>query len=281
MSSQNPLEKKLDRYYEDIMNKIMEILQTQKDLLGEEKDLKKDVAKLKEHVLEIKTNIQAIEAKLSSKSSGISHVSGSHQPHPPLGTSIASAATLSSAAGSNQGQQTGAHLPASSKSLKDFLAQEFAIFDVKVLNAFIKSTKEVIKTNTKNDPTFLKPVIEAGMTLPIVIAGKMPLSRDKGKGAMAFSMALEAAQAITKAVFMMPEDGKVNDADIKDVTSEICNQICGKSKLTLKSEGYSFEIGLPEIHQGNPTELLAKLGHPKVALHFEYLKKPFFVFFWG
>ncbi|WP_186645439.1 chemotaxis protein CheX [Fluviispira vulneris] len=279
MSSQNPLEKKLDRYYEDIMSKIMEILQTQKDLLGEEKDLKKDVAKLKEHVLEIKTNIQAIEAKLSSKSSGIS--GGSPQPHPPLGASTVSAATLSSVASSNQAQQSGAHLPASSKSLKDFLAQEFAIFDVKVLNAFIKSTKEVIKTNTKNDPTFLKPVIEAGMALPIVIAGKMPLSRDKGKGAMAFSMALEAAQAITKAVFMMPEDGKVTDADIKDVTSEICNQICGKSKLTLKNEGYSFEIGLPEIHQGNPTELLAKLGHPKVALHFEYLKKPFFVFFWG
>ncbi|KAB8029062.1 chemotaxis protein CheX [Fluviispira multicolorata] len=281
MSNQNPLEKKLDRYYEDIINKIMEILQTQKDILGEEKEIKKDIAKLKEHLLEAKTNIHTIESKLAGKNFTAATSSPSRQPNAPMGTSTVSAANLSTIAAVNQPQHTAANQPASSKSLKDFLAQEFAIFDVKVLNAFIKSTKEVVKTNTKNDPTFLKPVIEAGIMLPIIIAGKMPLSRDKGKGAMAFCMALEAAQAITKAVFMMPEDGKVTDADIKDVTSEICNQICGKSKLTLKNEGYSFEIGLPEIHQGNPDELLAKLGHPKVALHFEYLKKPFFVFFWG
>ena len=62
----------------------------------------------------------------------------------------------------------------------------------------------------------------------------MNLSRDKGKGQMAFCMELESVSAITRAVFMSPEEAKVSDADIKDVTSEICNQICGKSKLALK-----------------------------------------------
>ena len=42
MSAQNPLEKKLDRYYEDIIDKIMELIETQKNVLGEQKELKKD-----------------------------------------------------------------------------------------------------------------------------------------------------------------------------------------------------------------------------------------------
>jgi hypothetical protein len=51
MSSPNPLEKKLDRYYEDIIEKIMEIIEAQKNILGEQKEIRKDVAKLKEHLL--------------------------------------------------------------------------------------------------------------------------------------------------------------------------------------------------------------------------------------
>ncbi len=277
MSAPNSLEKKLDRYYEDIIDKIMELIETQKNVLGEQKELRKDVAKLKEHLLEAKTGIEQIDVKISnlgrgavggSSSGGASKIvsSSSSATHPP---NAAHAAPPTTSQGS------------SPKSLKDFLAQEVAIFDVKVLNAFIKSTKEIIKTNTRTEPVFLKPIIEAGINLPIVIAGRMHLARDKGKGSMAYCMELESASAITRAVFMLPDDAKVTDADIKDVTSEICNQICGKSKLALKTDGYSFEIGLPEIHQGQPKELLGVLGAPKVALFFEYLKKPFYVLFWG
>lgn len=276
MSAPNSLEKKLDRYYEDIIDKIMELIETQKNVLGEQKELRKDVAKLKEHLLEAKTGIEQIDAKISNlgrgaigavSSGGTSKVASSSATHPPNAAQAASQKT-------SQGG-------VSPKSLKDFLAQEVAIFDVKVLNAFIKSTKEIVKTNTRTEPVFLKPIIEAGINLPIVIAGRMQLARDKGKGSMAYCMELESASAITRAVFMLPEDAKVSDADIKDVTSEICNQICGKSKLALKTDGYSFEIGLPEIHQGQPKDLLAVLGTPKVALFFEYMKKPFYVLFWG
>ncbi|APJ02851.1 chemotaxis protein CheX [Silvanigrella aquatica] len=291
MSSQNSLEKKLDRYYDDIIDKIMELIETQKNVLGEQKELRKDVAKLKEHLLEAKTAIEQVEAKISNLNRGSpsgvypgssvrTSYSSSHtpaiphiQPNTTTVTSVPAAGQVPAAA-----TTTSAAAP---KSLKDYLAQEVAIFDVKVLNAFIKSTKEIVKTNTKNDPTFLKPMIEAGINLPIVIAGRMNLSRDKGKGSMAFCMEKESGAAITRAVFMLPEDAKVTESDIKDVTSEICNQICGKSKLALKNDGYSFEIGLPEIHQGKPKELFAVLGRPKVALFFEYMKKPFYVLFWG
>ena len=268
----NSFEKKLDRYYDDIIDKIMELIETQKNVLGEQKELRKDVAKLKEHLLEAKTNIEQIDAKISNLGRG--SLSGSAS----SGSSGSSSQKTSQT--SSQGGSSGAS-GGQTKSLKDFLAQEVAIFDVKVLNAFIKSTKEIIKTNTRTEPAFLKPVIEAGIKLPIVIAGRMNLARDKGKGSMAYCMELESASAITRAVFMLPEDGKVTDADIKDVTSEICNQICGKSKLALKNEGYSFDIGLPEIHQGKPADILAVLGPPKVALLFEYIKKPFYVLFWG
>jgi CheY-specific phosphatase CheX len=276
MSAPNSLEKKLDRYYEDIIDKIMELIETQKNVLGEQKELRKDVAKLKEHLLEAKTGIEQIEVKISNLGKG---VGGGTLAAGNLKTTFSSPTShLSSPAPATPPATTQG---GPQKSLKDFLAQEVAIFDVKVLNAFIKSTKEIVKTNTRTEPVFLKPIIEAGINLPIVIAGRMQLARDKGKGSMAYCMELESASAITRAVFMLPDDAKVTEADIKDVTSEICNQICGKSKLALKTDGYSFEIGLPEIHQGQPKDLLAVLGAPKVALFFEYLKKPFYVLFWG
>lgn len=272
MSAQNPLEKKLDRYYEDIIDKIMELIETQKNVLGEQKELKKDIAKLKEHVLETKTEFEQINAKIDNlakvvRSGGGIATGGS-----------SSSGSYSTSAGAGQNKPAG---NAKAKSLKDFLATEAAIFDVKVLNAFIKATKEIVKTNTRTEPSFLKPVVGENTNLQIIVAGRMNLSRDTGKGCMAFCMELESAAAITRAVFMSPEDAKVSDADIKDVTSEICNQICGKSKLALKNEGYSFDIGIPEIHQGQPKELLAVLGYPKISLLFAYDKKPFYVLFWG
>lgn len=266
MSAQNPLEKKLDRYYEDIIDKIMELIETQKNVLGEQKELKKDIAKLKEHVLETKTEFEQINAKIDNLTKLVKAGGGSH-----------SSVSYASGGGSPQTKAS----TGQAKSLKDFLATEAAIFDVKVLNAFIKSTKEIVKTNTRTEPSFLKPVVGENLNLQIIVAGRMNLSRDKGKGQMAFCMELESASAITRAVFMSPEEAKVSDADIKDVTSEICNQICGKSKLALKNEGYSFDIGIPEIHQGQPHDLIAVLGQPKISLFFAYDKKPFYVLFWG
>ena len=276
MSAQNSLEKKLDRYYEDIIEKIMELIETQKNVLGEQKELKKDIAKLKEHVLENHSDIKQIDAKISNltKITGSGNggsKGGSYSPN--TYQSNASGATTSQSAKSSSGGPP--------KSLKDFLATEAAIFDVKVLNAFIKSTKEIVKTNTRTEPSFLKPVVGEDVKLQIVVAGRMQLARDGGKGTMAFCMELDSAEDITRAVFMLPEDAKVTDADIKDVTSEICNQICGKSKLALKNEGYSFDIGIPEIHQGQPKDLIAVLGFPKISLIFAYNKKQFYVLFWG
>ena len=60
MAEKDHLEKKLDKYYDDIMLKILEIVEFQKNIYGEQKDLKKNVAKMKEHILELKTEIEII-----------------------------------------------------------------------------------------------------------------------------------------------------------------------------------------------------------------------------
>lgn len=282
----DPLEKKLDRYYDDIMSKIMEVLEAHKVILGEQKEIKKDLAKLKESVLEnrntldrIDTRTENIKAAMGSAGMGAGYKGAEgggmqvrHQAPPPPPPPTAAPHPVGSAAA----------IPgASTQNLKDFLSQQLAVFDVKVLNAFIKSTKEIVKSNSRIEPSFIKPMIESKVSLPIVIAGKMNLSRDKGNGAMALCLDQNSANAITRAVFMLAEDGKVSDSDIRDVTSEICNQICGKSKLALKNEGYSFEIGMPEIHQGTTMELYALLGYPKIVLQFDFGKVPFYVYFWG
>jgi CheY-specific phosphatase CheX len=283
----DPLEKKLDRYYEDLMSKILEVIDMQRVIIGEQKDLKRDIAKMKEYVLENKETLERIDARTEAMKMGGGHSTGYKSSSdssvsapiprsaPPLPTSgptpvevISAPKPMPSGAPSNQ-------------NLKDYLSAQLAIFDVKVLNAFIKSTKEIVKSNSRVEPTFIKPVIESKINFPIIVAGKMNLARDKGNGSMALCFDQASANAITRAVFMLPEEGRVTDSDIKDVTCEICNQICGKSKLALKNEGYSFEIDMPEIHQGSPMELYALLGYPKIVLQFEYNKNPFFIYFWG
>lgn len=300
MAGPDPLEKKLDRYYDDIMTKIMEVIEVQRNILGEQKDLKKDIAKVKEHLLEAKSDIERLENKINTKGSGGAFRGGEGSDGPtgaapriapptypmvsalngePSSHSPQASGPKTSLEKENNPSKAPPNVP--SQNLKDYLAQQVAIYDVKVLNAFIKSTKEIIKTNSRVEPTFQKPLIESNLSLPIVIAGRMKLSRDKGSGSMAFCLEQASATALTKAVFMMPDGAKVSEADIKDVTSEICNQIVGKCKLTLKNEGYSFAIEMPEIHQGSALELNALLGYPKIVLFFDFAKNPFYIYFWG
>jgi CheY-specific phosphatase CheX len=278
-----PLEKKLDRYYDDIMSKLIEILETQRSIIGEQKELKKDLAKVKEYVLEGITTLDRIDVRTEAmKSAGVGFAKSIE------GGASKSSETSSKSADKSVpvgGQSSGAKATSSSnppaQNLKEFLSQQLAIFDVKVLNAFIKSTKEIVKSNSRVEPAFIKPIIESKINLPIVIAGKMNLSRDKGSGSMALCFDQYSATAVTRAVFMLSAEAKITDSDVRDVTSEICNQICGKSKLALKNEGYSFEIGMPEIHQGSTMELYALLGYPKIVLQFDFAKAPFYVYFWG
>ncbi len=296
----DPVEKKLDRYYDDLMTKLLEISEFQKTTFGEQKELKKEVAKVKEYLLDARKIIDLIDTRTEVKTGNYNG-----QTAPPMSATPNTQASASQGAYNGQGASAsqgayngqapvsqrppaqaggapGVPKPgAPTQNLKDFLAQQVAIFDVKVLNAFIKSAKEILKSNSRTEPVFVKPIIETSIVLPIIVAGKMKLSRDKGSGSMAFCLELGSATAITRAVFMLPEEAKITAADVKDVTSEICNQICGKSKLALKSEGYNFEIELPEILQGTAAELYGILGHPKIVLHFEFNKLPFYIYFWG
>jgi CheY-specific phosphatase CheX len=66
------------------------------------------------------------------------------------------------------------------------------------------------------------------------------------------------------------------------VTSELCNQVCGRSKILLRADGYNFDISVPEVFSSNdPRTLTHQIGYPKVALVFEYRKEHFYVLFWG
>lgn len=305
MAPPNSLEKKLDRYYNDIIDKLMEIVETHKNVLGEQKELKKDVAKLKEHLLEAKTSIEQLETVVSNINRAAASVSHSNQantvilpasqtivvaqPSPVVSTQQKQSQTVIASEEKVVKAQPAKEPPTPppkadppvKRSLKEFLAQEVSIFDVKVLNAFIKATKDVVKSNALKEPAFIKPIIDGKMQFPITVAGRMQLARDKGKGAMAFCLCQESASEMTRAVLVMPEQETLSSNDIKDVTSEICNQICGKSKVNLKNDGYSFDIGLPEIHQGKTSEIMQSLGKPNVALFFEFNKQPFYIFFWG
>ena len=99
---------------------------------------------------------------------------------------------------------------------------------------------------------------------------------------MAVCFEEKCIESLAKAVLFIDDDSSVSPADCADVASEVCNQICGKSKILLQKSGFSFEIERPEVFTGTADELMNTLTSPKIALVFHYAKGlPFYVCFWG
>jgi len=255
------IEKKLDRYYDDLMGKLLELVDLNGRILTEHKELKKEISKLREVTLQTQTVVESAAEKMKSVG------------RPALGTPEPGS--------SNHSAPTATPKPGGATYRNDYFSNCSSMLDVKVLNAFIKSSKDVIKSNSGREPNFQRPRIEDKMVCPIVVAGRMKLTREGGKqGAMAVGFEKASGEALTREVFRLPPDGPVSEADMKDVTSEICNQICGKSKIFLKNEGYIFEINNVEVHAGTSQDLFKILGHPRIILLFDYISNPFHLMFW-
>ncbi len=288
------IETKLDRYYDDLMEKILLLHELHARLLAENKEIKKELSKLRELGIHTQEDVDWIRTRMmqapghslqhpSVSVSAVAHTSVTAPHASPLKTQENKVTNSPTKPASSAGQAPNSGPPPSgaAQNLKEFLASEPSIFDVKVLNAFIKATREVIKTNAKQDPQFLKIRIEKGMSFPIAIAGKLHLSHNGGKGVMALAFEASCIDAIAKAVFNMPQDAQVNEADRADVTSELCNQVCGKSKVFLSKDGYTFDIGMPVVEKGDSASLNKLLTPPKIALVFQLQEMPFFALFWG
>jgi len=287
------IEDKLDRYYDDLMGKLMEVVECHIRLTGENKDLKKEVSKMRESILQIQADVEGLstfirqnkpvtEFKIQPSPEESPKSSSPVSPVPPP-ASPSSPSSPSSVPSPSQGAKEIEKAGESKqRSLSQFLEDEISIFDVKVLNAFIKATKEIFAANLGEEPQFLKPRVEKNLKVPIVVVGKMNLTRDqKGNGSMAVAFEKKSIEIIAAKILMMPLDSKPLTRDCLDVTSEMCNQVCGKSKILLKTDGYNFDIALPEVSAGTTEQMYQKLGIPKIALHFKYKNESFYILFWG
>ena len=301
-------EEKLDKFYDQFMREVErlfgrhdELRKLVREMNEEARNTRKEMHRMKETTKIIEENIKDIKDNLS----------GAGLQKTPQGFSVGASQQSSATAPAQKEQMTivkgsktsSQPMPASApadasgqevkpeeagkakkpKSLSEFLSDEVSIFEVSVLNAFVKATREVLKSNSRVEPKFLRPRVEKNIRLPVSLACKMPLEREgTGKGIMAILFEASSMQHIARNVLFIPEGENVRPADEEDVASEICNQICGKSKVLLKDKGFSFEIGRPVAVTGGPTEIMLRLTYPKLTMEFEYTESTrFYLCFWG
>lgn len=281
MAAKSPIETKLDRnhdrvntYFEELRKRILEIFDFNVTMTSEIKEFRKEFTKLREHVLQISAEVEALRRLQENRialpmAAGAEESSGEPLPPPTETVAEAEAAPAEPPA------------PSGPKSLKEYFASNSSIYSVTVLNAFIKATREVFKILTEKEARFLRPSVLENKPVPMVIAGQMKLDRDKGMGSMVIGMSKACAIQLTRDVLRMPEGEQLKAEYLRDVASEVCNQVCGSASVALKADGYAFRMSMPEVKSGNASDLNREYGIPQIVLHFEYHGAPFFILLWG
>lgn len=290
MAAKSPIEMKIDRYHdrvgtyiEEVRARILEIFDHSANTNSELKEIRREFSKLRESVMQIGADVESL---LRSSQQMVSLRAA--------GSAMAAGAEYSQQAPADPAPNQSPHIAIvpqapvapveakdNTKNLKEYFASTKSIYNVSVLNAFIKATREVVKILTETDPQFVNPSIQEHKPIPMVLAGRMKMDRDKGAGSMVIGFSKACALQMTRDILRLPEEAPMSREYLQDVASEVCNQVCGAASLAVKADGYSFRMSLPEVKSGNASDLNREYGFPQITLHFDYKGALFHILLWG
>ncbi len=139
--------------------------------------------------------------------------------------------------------------------------------DARIINPFISSTLNVLKTMAMVNPVAGKPYVKASSVSTGVVTGIIGLASEKLKGTMVVSF--DKSSIVTIVNNMLGEaHTEVND-DIVDAVGELTNMICGGVKKSLGDLGMNFSMATPVMLLGKGVEIKQLTKSPVVAIPFE------------
>lgn len=133
--------------------------------------------------------------------------------------------------------------------------------DVRFINPFIKSIRNVYKTMMSVEVTFGKPFVKnSGDTNPDVSA----VIGYSGDASGAVVIAYQKDAAIKTASSFAGEELDVHHPDFADALGEIANMIAGGAKAEF--EGLDINISLPSVIVGDNHEVSNSKVHPSLTI---------------
>jgi chemotaxis protein CheX len=136
--------------------------------------------------------------------------------------------------------------------------------DVKIINPFLNSTINVIKTMATMDVTPGKPTLKHGNRAFGVVTGLIGLAGDNAAGNLVLSFDQGSILGIVSS--MLYEKFTEVNKDVVDAVGELTNMICGGAKAELVTLGYSIRMATPVMLLGKDVEVSQLTTEPVVMI---------------
>lgn len=142
-------------------------------------------------------------------------------------------------------------------------------FDVKVINAFLEGTTNVLQTMCMTSAIAGKPLLKKEKTLSGDVSGFIPLTGSAQKGVAVLTFSKPAILLIVSR--MLSEEFKLINSEIKDAVGELTNMIAGDSRKRLEALGMKLEAGIPTVVIGKNHEVFTMVpdSTPTIAIPFK------------
>lgn len=139
--------------------------------------------------------------------------------------------------------------------------------DAELVNPFIESTVNVLKTMAQTEPTPGKAYIKKDALTWGVVTGVIGMAGNNVSGNMVISFDKPCILDIVSKMLM--EQFSELSPDVVDAVGEITNMISGGTKAALSIKGLAFEMASPMMLTGQNVELKQLSKNPILVVPFE------------
>ncbi len=141
-----------------------------------------------------------------------------------------------------------------------------AQFDIKIVNAFIESTIQVLETMAQTPAVKDSLYIRTPDGPSGDISAILSLHSTKHKGSLAISFGQECFLGVVNR--MLGESHQNINAENSDAAAELCNQIFGIAKKQLNAAGDDLQPAIPSVITGANHKIQHKTSGPCVVVKF-------------
>ena len=147
--------------------------------------------------------------------------------------------------------------------------------NVELINPFIESVVNVLKTMSQTDPVVGKPGLKKNNLTEGIVTGVIGMAGDDISGNMAISFDEPCICGIVSRM-LMETFTKVNQ-DVVDAVGEITNMISGGAKKLISEKGYSFNMATPMMLVGKGIEIQQMSKSPIIQVPFKTVDGAFVI----
>ena len=138
--------------------------------------------------------------------------------------------------------------------------------DAKIINPFLESAQNVLKTMAMIEATPGKPYLKKESRAMGDVSGIIGIT-GVAQGSMSISFEKDCICAVVANLFGSPVDAITEE--VKDAVGEMTNMICGDARRRLEAQGTSLQAGTPTVVAGKDHSITHIHTGPCLAMPFE------------